>query len=65
MVYNPETVLKLRHAAGDQIGANFDPSHFWWQGIDPIAAVRKLGVKPGPFSTFMRKMRALIRITRP
>jgi sugar phosphate isomerase/epimerase len=43
VVYNPETLLKLRHVAGAQIGCNFDPSHFWWQGIDPIAAVRKLG----------------------
>lgn len=43
VVYNPETVLKLREAAGSQIGANFDPSHFWWQGIDPLAAVRTLG----------------------
>ncbi|MDR3710491.1 MAG: sugar phosphate isomerase/epimerase [Capsulimonadaceae bacterium] len=43
VVYNPETVLKLRKAAGDYIGANFDPSHFWWQGIDPIAAARALG----------------------
>ncbi|MBV9848652.1 MAG: sugar phosphate isomerase/epimerase [Armatimonadetes bacterium] len=43
IVYNPETILKLRDAAGSQIGANFDPSHFWWQGIDPIAAVRALG----------------------
>jgi len=43
IVYNPETVLKLRSAAGENIGCNFDPSHFWWQGIDPIAAVRNLG----------------------
>jgi len=43
LVYNPETILKLRQAAGTNIGANFDPSHFWWQGIDPIAAVRTLG----------------------
>ena len=43
LVYNPETIMKLRDAAGSQIGANFDPSHFWWQGIDPIAAVRMLG----------------------
>jgi sugar phosphate isomerase/epimerase len=43
IVYNPETLLKLRHVAGSQIGCNFDPSHFWWQGIDPIAAARKLG----------------------
>lgn len=43
VVYNPETALKLRKAAGQNIGVNFDPSHFWWQGIDPIAAVRNLG----------------------
>ena len=42
VVYNTETLLKLREAAGEEIGANFDPSHLFWQGIDPIAAVRKL-----------------------
>jgi len=41
-VYNPETLLKLRNAVGDVIGANFDPSHLFWQGIDPIIALRKL-----------------------
>jgi sugar phosphate isomerase/epimerase len=43
MVYSPETALKLREAAGKNIGVNFDPSHFFWQGIDPIQAVRTLG----------------------
>ena len=42
-VYNPETLLKLRAAVGDTIGANFDPSHLFWQGIDPAAAIRALG----------------------
>ena len=42
MVYNPETLLKLRQAAGPEIGANFDPSHRIWQGVDPCAAVRAL-----------------------
>lgn len=41
--YNPETMLKLRAAAGPSIGCNYDPSHMFWQGIDPIAAVRILG----------------------
>lgn len=41
-VYNPETLLKLRKAAGPVIGANIDPSHLFWQGIDPIAAIRAL-----------------------
>ena len=41
-VYNPETLLRLRSAVGDIIGANFDPSHLIWQGIDPVAALREL-----------------------
>ncbi|MCI9625895.1 MAG: sugar phosphate isomerase/epimerase [Clostridia bacterium] len=41
-VYNPETLLKLRAAVGDCIGANFDPSHLVWQGIDIPAALRAL-----------------------
>jgi sugar phosphate isomerase/epimerase len=42
VVYNPETLLKLRAAAGPAMGSNFDPSHLFWQGIDPCAAVRAL-----------------------
>ena len=41
-VYNPETLLKLRAAVGPEIGANFDPSHLIWQGIEPVAAIRAL-----------------------
>ncbi|MDD4797890.1 MAG: sugar phosphate isomerase/epimerase, partial [Eubacteriales bacterium] len=41
-VYNPETLLKLRKAVGPEIGANFDPSHLYWQGIDPVKAIRAL-----------------------
>ena len=43
VVYSPETMLKLRALAGPSIGCNYDPSHMFWQGIDPIAAVRVLG----------------------
>jgi sugar phosphate isomerase/epimerase len=43
VVYSPETMLRLRAEAGPNIGANLDPSHLFWQGIDPIAAVRVLG----------------------
>jgi len=42
-VYNPETLLRLRAACGKQLGANLDPSHFFWQGIDPVEAARVLG----------------------
>ena len=43
VVYSPETMLKLRAIAGPSIGCNYDPSHMFWQGIDPIAAIRILG----------------------
>jgi sugar phosphate isomerase/epimerase len=43
LVYNPETMLKLRSACGPNIGANYDPSHMFWQGIEPIKAIRVLG----------------------
>ena len=42
-VYNAETLLKLRAAVGDVIGANLDPSHLIWQGADIPAVVRALG----------------------
>lgn len=45
MVYNPKTLLALRAAIGPTIGANFDPSHLFWQGIDPIVAIRTLGAQ--------------------
>lgn len=42
-VHTPATLLRLREAAGDAIGANLDPSHMWWQGIDPVQAIHILG----------------------
>ena len=41
-VYNPETMLRIRREVGDVLGANFDPSHLIWQGMDPVAAIREL-----------------------
>src|SRR5262245_8909942 len=43
VVYNVETLLKLRAAAGSNIGINFDPSHFFWQGVDVPTAICALG----------------------
>lgn len=42
-VYNTETLLRIRKAGGKQLGANLDPSHFFWQGMDPVEAARVLG----------------------
>ena len=43
VVYNTETLLRLREVAGPQVGANFDPSHLFWQGADPVEAINALG----------------------
>jgi len=43
LVYNVETLLRLRAAVGPTIGINFDPSHLFWQGVDMPAAIRALG----------------------
>jgi sugar phosphate isomerase/epimerase len=42
-VYNVETLNRLRDAVGPVVGANFDPSHLFWMGADPLAAIRALG----------------------
>lgn len=42
-VYNTKSLLRLRAAVGPEIGANFDPSHLIWQGMDPVLCIRELG----------------------
>lgn len=42
LVYNTETLLRLRDAVGEIIGVNFDPSHALWMGGDPLRAIRHL-----------------------
>ncbi|KOP81481.1 xylose isomerase [Bacillus sp. FJAT-21945] len=42
-VHTPATLLRLREACGPAIGANLDPSHMWWQGIDPVESIKILG----------------------
>ncbi|AKP67875.1 sugar phosphate isomerase/epimerase family protein [Companilactobacillus ginsenosidimutans] len=43
LVYNPDTLFRLRDAVGPMVGLNLDPSHLIWMGADPIAAARELG----------------------
>jgi sugar phosphate isomerase/epimerase len=43
LVYNVPTLRRLRDAVGPIIGANVDPSHLFWQQMDPIACVQALG----------------------
>lgn len=42
LVYNPETLIRLRGAIGEIIGMNLDPSHLIAMGADPIASARAL-----------------------
>ncbi len=43
VVYNNETAKRLRKECGDKIGVNFDPSHYFWQGMNPAQAIKDVG----------------------
>lgn len=43
LVSNPASLLRLREACGDRMCCNFDPSHLWWQMMNPVAAIIALG----------------------
>jgi len=43
LVWNPETLFRLRNAVGPMVGMNLDPSHLFWKGACPIAVARALG----------------------
>jgi sugar phosphate isomerase/epimerase len=42
-VYGVEGFRRLQAFAGENVGVNLDPSHFWWQGVDPVAVIDELG----------------------
>ena len=39
-IYNAASFALLAEVTGPNVKVNLDPSHFWWQGIDPVATVR-------------------------
>jgi sugar phosphate isomerase/epimerase len=44
LVYNPATMERLASEINaTHVGAEMDPSHLFWQGIDPVAAIERLG----------------------
>ncbi len=44
VVYNPATMVRLAESIdATHVGAEMDPSHLFWQGIDPVAALDSLG----------------------
>ncbi len=54
VVYNPRTLMKLREAAGEEIGANCDLSHLFWQGCDPVEVIHFLGKQGALFHAHMK-----------
>jgi sugar phosphate isomerase/epimerase len=41
-IYNAESFHVLREVTEDNVMVNLDPSHFWWQGMDPVAVIGEL-----------------------
>lgn len=43
VAYNTDSFWRLREAGGENIGVNLDPSHLFWQQMDPLVCIRELG----------------------
>ena len=54
VVYNPRTLMKLRDAVGEEIGANCDLSHLFWQQCDPVEVIHFLGKQKALFHAHMK-----------
>jgi len=54
VVYNPKTLMQLREAVGEEIGANCDLSHLFWQGCDPVEVIHFLGKQGALFHAHMK-----------
>jgi sugar phosphate isomerase/epimerase len=55
--YNTRTLLRLREIAGpNNLGANLDPSHLFYQGMDPFVVIKALG-KGGVFHVHAKDTR--------
>ena len=54
VVYNPKTLLKLREAVGEEIGANCDLSHLFWQGCGAVEVIHLLGKQGALFHAHMK-----------
>jgi sugar phosphate isomerase/epimerase len=54
VVYNPRTLLRLREAVGEEIGANCDLSHLFWQGCNPVEVIHMLGKQGALYHAHMK-----------
>jgi sugar phosphate isomerase/epimerase len=57
VVYNPTGLIRLRHATGESLGANLDPSHLFWQAIDPVQAIALLAEEGAIFHVHAKDTR--------
>lgn len=55
--YANDNLLRLRRECGNRLGANFDPSHLWWQGIDPIVSVTEIAKEGALFHVHAKDAR--------
>jgi sugar phosphate isomerase/epimerase len=46
-IFNSAGFGELTKYVDRNVGLNLDPSHFWWQGIDPVAVVEEWGDRIG------------------
>lgn len=65
LVYNPETLFKLRSEIGPMVGMNLDPSHLFWMGSNPIDAVRILGEQNAIYFVHGKDARIEVRNNAP
>ena len=56
VVHNTGTLLRLREACGERVGANFDPSHLWWQGMDPLVSLRAIAAAGALFNVHIKDL---------
>lgn len=54
VVYNPRTLMQLREAVGEEIGANCDLSHLFWQQCNAVEVIRYLGKKGAIYHAHMK-----------
>jgi len=54
VVYNPRTLMRLREAVGEEIGANCDLSHLFWQQCDAVEVIRYLAKQGALYHAHMK-----------
>jgi sugar phosphate isomerase/epimerase len=54
VVFNPRSLLRLREAVGEEIGANCDLSHLFWQQCNAVEVIRFLGKQGAIYHAHMK-----------